>query len=83
MIPNVTTQYETCAGQKEESIRFVNPDGLSEEVSIKKSLPRQHYQCKECGKRFDDLTGTIFPRAPSTSQSLDFVPLLHGIEPVQ
>lgn len=21
---------------------------------------RQHYQCKECGKRFDDLTKTIF-----------------------
>jgi transposase-like protein len=25
-----------------------------------KETARQRYECKECGKRFDDLTGTIF-----------------------
>jgi transposase-like protein len=25
-----------------------------------KEVYRQRYECKECGKRFDDLTGTIF-----------------------
>ncbi|MFQ5560695.1 MAG: hypothetical protein ACE5FU_08935 [Nitrospinota bacterium] len=31
------------------------------QVNIKKLIDdAQWYECKECGKRFDDLTGTIF-----------------------
>jgi transposase-like protein len=28
----------------------------------KRSPGRQRYECKDCGKRFDDLSGTIFVR---------------------
>lgn len=38
----------------------MNPIRLSEEVLMKQNLAKQRYECKDCGKRFDDLTGTIF-----------------------
>jgi len=58
MIPSAMTRYESCAGQRGECVRFVNHRerrGFDEKESAK-----QRYECKDCGKRFDDLTGTIF-----------------------
>ena len=48
-----------------------------------KEPARQRYECKECGKRFDDLSGNHLCRASSTPQGVDFVSLFHGVEPVQ
>ena len=41
-----------------------------------KESAKQRYECIECGKRFDDLTGTIFAGHPPP-QSVDIVPLFH------
>lgn len=39
---------------------FCNSKRVIRKGFNEKEPSRQHYQCKECGKRFDDLTKTIF-----------------------
>ena len=44
---------------------------------------KQRYQCKGCGRRFDDLTGTIFAGShPPSLQDLDAGGLLHVAQPL-
>jgi hypothetical protein len=82
MIPSVMTRYGSCAGQKEECVRFVNPRGLSEGDSMKKSLPGSVMSVKDAESVSMTFRHNFF-RAPSTSQSLDPLSLLHGVESVQ
>src|SRR3954447_16644085 len=44
---------------------------------------RQRYECRSCGRRFDDLTDTIFAGHHQAATSLGPGPLLHGPEPLQ
>jgi transposase-like protein len=39
---------------------FCNSKKVIKRGSDDKEPARQRYECKDCGKRFDDLTGTIF-----------------------
>jgi hypothetical protein len=55
MMPSAKILSGNFAGRMEDIARFVIPGKSSEEASMKKSPSRQRYECKLCGKRFDDL----------------------------
>ena len=59
-MPNVTTRYVNCAGQRADSARFCDSRKVIRRGFDEKEPARQRYECKDCEKRFDDLTGTIF-----------------------
>lgn len=50
MIHSVTTRYENWDGQKEESVRFVNPDALSDGDLMKQSLTNNAMNIKNVKK---------------------------------
>ncbi|WP_207309067.1 IS1/IS1595 family N-terminal zinc-binding domain-containing protein [Desulfobacter hydrogenophilus] len=48
-----------------------------------KEPAKQRYECKDCGKRFDDLTGTIFAGHHQPLKVWILLPLFYGTELVQ
>ncbi len=59
-MPNVMKLRSRCAGENGTQCPFC----YSEQV-IKRGMDdtepfRQRYECKDCNRRFDDLTNTIF-----------------------
>jgi transposase-like protein len=52
--------YVNCDVPKDESVRFCSSKKVIKRGSDDKEPAKQRDECKDCGKRFDDLTGTIF-----------------------
>lgn len=82
MILSAMILLESYADRKEESVHFANRDGLSEKVFMKLTPPDSAINVKNA-KSISTILPALFFRTSPTSQSLDFVPLLHGIESVQ
>jgi hypothetical protein len=59
MMLTVIKLLESYAGQKGQGVRFVNRVRLSKEVLMERVCQTALW-CKECTKRFDDLSETIF-----------------------
>lgn len=43
---------------------------------------RQRYSCQECGRQFDDLSGTVFVRASAWLKNVDTVSVFDGVKPI-
>ncbi|MCK9175610.1 MAG: transposase [Desulforhopalus sp.] len=52
--------YATVRWPEGRECPFCNSKKVIKRGYDDKEPARQRYECKECGKRFDDLTGTIF-----------------------
>jgi transposase-like protein len=43
---------------------------------------RQRYSCQECGRQFDDLSGTVFVRASAGLKNVDTMSVFDGVKPI-